>query len=123
MLQVAIPLYELGQKLTAILAEKVGHSPTYFQETCLLAHCYIRMNRYPPCPISSSTFGLMPHTDSDFLTILHQDDVAGLQLVNHGEWVSVKPNPDALVINIGDLFEVTLFLRVTYTLFVHGLHI
>ncbi|XP_019171549.1 PREDICTED: gibberellin 2-beta-dioxygenase 8-like [Ipomoea nil] len=104
MRQVATSLYELGQKLAAILAEKVGHSPTYFQETCLLTHSYIRMNRYPPRP-NTFGFGLMPHTDSDFLTILHQDDVAGLQLVKHGKWVSVKPNPDALVINIGDLFE------------------
>ncbi|XP_031129064.1 gibberellin 2-beta-dioxygenase 8-like [Ipomoea triloba] len=105
MRQVAIPLYELGQKLAAILAEKVGSSPTYFQETCLLTHSYIRMNRYPPRPISFHSLGLMPHTDSDFLTILHQDDVPGLQLVKHRKWVSVKPNPDALVINIGDLFE------------------
>lgn len=48
----------------------------------------------------------MPHTDSDFLTILHQDQVGGLQLVKDGKWISVKPNPKALIINIGDLFQV-----------------
>lgn len=48
----------------------------------------------------------MPHTDSDFLTILHQDQVGGLQLVKDGKWISVKPNPEALIINIGDLFQV-----------------
>ncbi|MBA0807880.1 hypothetical protein Gohar_023657 [Gossypium harknessii] len=47
----------------------------------------------------------MPHTDSDFLTILHQDQVGGLQLVKDGQWIAVKPNPEALVINIGDLFQ------------------
>ncbi|KAJ7946239.1 gibberellin 2-beta-dioxygenase 8 [Quillaja saponaria] len=47
----------------------------------------------------------MPHTDSDFLTILHQDQVGGLQLVKDGKWIAVKPNPNALIINIGDLFQ------------------
>ncbi|GFZ07453.1 gibberellin 2-oxidase 8 [Actinidia rufa] len=75
------------------------------RENCLPSSCYLRLNRYPPCPKSSKLFGLVPHTDSDFLTILHQDLVGGLQLVRDGGWISVKPNPDALIINIGDLFQ------------------
>lgn len=51
--------------------------------------------------------GLIPHTDSDFLTILYQDQVGGLQLVKDRKWIAVKPNPNALIINIGDLFQVT----------------
>ncbi|CAI0407105.1 unnamed protein product [Linum tenue] len=48
----------------------------------------------------------MPHTDSDFLTILYQDDqVGGLQLVKDGKCFAVKPNPQALIVNIGDLFQ------------------
>uniref|UniRef100_A0A803M232 Fe2OG dioxygenase domain-containing protein n=1 Tax=Chenopodium quinoa TaxID=63459 RepID=A0A803M232_CHEQI len=41
----------------------------------------------------------------DFLTILYQDQVGGLQLVKDGKWISVKPNPEALIVNIGDLFQ------------------
>ncbi|XP_012440640.1 gibberellin 2-beta-dioxygenase 8 [Gossypium raimondii] len=95
----------LGQKLAEILAEKLGHKSSFFQESCLPSTCYLRLNRYPPCPIPSDIYGLMPHTDSDFLTILHQDQVGGLQLVKDGQWIAVKPNPEALVINIGDLFQ------------------
>ncbi|KAL5773366.1 hypothetical protein ACOSP7_012957 [Xanthoceras sorbifolium] len=95
----------LAQKLAEILAEKLGHKSTFFQENCLPNTCYLRMNRYPPCPIPLGVFGLMPHTDSDFLTILHQDQVGGLQLVKYGKWIAVKPNPEALIINIGDLFQ------------------
>ncbi|XP_028127473.1 gibberellin 2-beta-dioxygenase 8-like isoform X2 [Camellia sinensis] len=62
--------------------------------------------RYPPCPVSSSkVYGMVPHTDSDFLTILCQDHVGGLQVAKDGKWVSVKPNPEALIIIIGDLFQ------------------
>uniref|UniRef100_A0A5B7AG64 gibberellin 2beta-dioxygenase n=1 Tax=Davidia involucrata TaxID=16924 RepID=A0A5B7AG64_DAVIN len=100
---------ELAQRIAEILAESLGCSrstSTFFSKSGLPAgSCYLRMNRYPPCPISSKVFGLMPHTDSDFLTILHQDQVGGLQLVKDGKWISVQPNPEALIINIGDLFQ------------------
>lgn len=96
---------DLAQKLAEILAEKIGHNSTFFKENCLPSSCYLRMNRYPPCPISPGVFGLMPHTDSDFLTILHQDEIGGLQLVKDGKWIAVKPNQEALIINIGDLFQ------------------
>ncbi|XVF27813.1 hypothetical protein REPUB_Repub14bG0141200 [Reevesia pubescens] len=103
--QFATKVASLAQKLAEILAEKLGHKLNFFQENCLPSTCYLRLNRYPPCPIPSDIFGLMPHTDSDFLTILHQDQVGGLQLVKDGKWIAVKPNPEALIINIGDLFQ------------------
>ncbi|CAN6552835.1 unnamed protein product [Malus baccata var. baccata] len=103
--QFATTVSSLALKLAEILAEKLGHKSTFFLENCLPSTCYLRMNRYPPCPIPSEVFGLMPHTDSDFLTILHQDQVGGLQLIKDDRWIAVKPNPEALIINIGDLFQ------------------
>jgi len=64
------------------------------------------MNRYPPCPFSSEVLGALPHTDSCFVNVLNQDQIGGLQLWMNGKWISVKPNPKALIINIGDLFQV-----------------
>lgn len=103
-------LSELALKIAQVLAENVGSDAKglagYFAENCSEETCYLRLNRYPPCPISSDqVFGLMPHTDSDFLTILYQDQVGGLQLLKDGRWVTVKPNPQYLIINIGDLFQ------------------
>lgn len=106
MKQLATKISDLAQKLSEILAEQlVGHKSDLFEEKCSPTTCYLRMNRYPVCPISPQVFGLMPHTDSDFLTILYQDQIGGLQLVKDGKWIAVKPNPDALIINIGDLFQ------------------
>ncbi|WKA12404.1 hypothetical protein VitviT2T_029788 [Vitis vinifera] len=101
----AIKASDLAQQIAKILAENLGCKSTFFFKNCLPSSCYIRMNRYPACPVSSKVFGLIPHTDSDFLTVLHQDQVGGLQLLKDGKWIRVKPNPDALVINIGDLFQ------------------
>ncbi|XP_029127764.1 gibberellin 2-beta-dioxygenase 8 isoform X2 [Cajanus cajan] len=103
--QFATTVSRLAQTLADILAEKMGHKSTFFKENCLPNTCYLRLNRYPPCPIAFGIHGLMPHTDSDFLTILYQDQVGGLQLVKDSKWIAVKPNPDALIINIGDLFQ------------------
>ncbi|KAK9268385.1 hypothetical protein L1049_000134 [Liquidambar formosana] len=101
----SIIISELAQRIAEILAENLGCKSTFFAENCLPSSCYLRMNRYPPCPIPFEVFGLVPHTDSDFLTILHQDQIGGLQLVKDGKWICIKPNPEALIINIGDLFQ------------------
>ncbi|KAK8551594.1 hypothetical protein V6N12_040227 [Hibiscus sabdariffa] len=69
----ATKVASLAQKLAEILADKLGHNSTFFQQSCLPSSCYLRLNRYPPCLIPSDIYGLMPHTDSDFLTILNQD--------------------------------------------------
>lgn len=112
--QFATTVSSLALNLAEILAEKLGHKSTFFQANCLPSTCYLRLNRYPPCPIPSEVYGLMPHTDSDFLTILHQDQVGGLQLVKDGRWIAVKPNPAALIINIGDLFQVNFQFNYLY---------
>lgn len=96
----------LAHTLAEILAEKSGRTSNFFKKNCERNTCYIRMNHYPPCPKPSEVYGLMPHTDSDFLTILYQDQVGGLQLIKDNRWIAVKPNPRALIINIGDLFQV-----------------
>ncbi|KAF5478832.1 hypothetical protein F2P56_005362 [Juglans regia] len=95
----------LAQSLAEILAQILGIESTYFRENCPPNMSYLRMNRYPPCPFTPEVFGLVPHTDSSFLTILYQDQVGGLQFMKDGKWFRVKPNPEALIVNIGDLFQ------------------
>ncbi|KAJ8641528.1 hypothetical protein MRB53_018222 [Persea americana] len=103
--ELAAVVSDLAQRLAAILAENLGGKSDYFVENCSSSTCYLRLNRYPPCPILSGVYGLMPHTDSDFLTILYQDQVGGLQLLKDGRWITVNPNPQHLIVNIGDLFQ------------------
>lgn len=100
---------ELACLIAGVLAENLGYSGHSSPENCNQTTCFIRLNRYPPCPFSPETFGLTPHTDSDFLTILYQDQVGGLQLMKDSKWVAVKPNPHALIVNIGDLMSGSLY--------------
>ncbi|XP_010540139.1 PREDICTED: protein SRG1-like [Tarenaya hassleriana] len=67
----------------------------------------MRMNYYPPCPQPDQVTGLTPHSDSIGLTILLQvNEVEGLQIKKDEKWVSVKPLPNAFIVNVGDITEV-----------------
>ena len=104
----AAPMSKLARLLAGVLAENMGHRKDVFDDICDESTCFLRLNHYPSCPVSAEIFGLVPHTDSGFLTILCQDQVGGLQLMKDYKWVSVKPNQDALIVNIGDLFQVNV---------------
>ncbi|XVE51536.1 hypothetical protein DITRI_Ditri02bG0049800 [Diplodiscus trichospermus] len=67
----------------------------------------MRMNYYPPCPEPDKTIGFSPHSDADALTVLFQlNETEGLQIRKDGKWVSIKPLPNAFVVNIGDIMEI-----------------
>ncbi|XP_077246385.1 gibberellin 2-beta-dioxygenase 6-like [Tasmannia lanceolata] len=101
----AAAMSTLARSLAGVLVENLSQSKQFFEDNCNERTCFLRLNRYPSCSLSPDIFGLVPHTDSDFLTILCQDQVGGLQLMKDSKWVAVKPNPDALIVNIGDLFQ------------------
>ncbi|CAL9022156.1 unnamed protein product [Prunus brigantina] len=76
---------------------------SYFKEQT----SFIRLNHYPPCPSPELTLGVGRHKDGGALTVLAQDDVGGLEVKRKtdGEWIWVKPTPNAYVINVGDKKE------------------
>lgn len=52
--------------------------------------------------------GTLPHTDKNFITILHQNQINGLQVqLKDGKWISVDFPPSSLVIMAGDAFSVS----------------
>lgn len=77
---------------------------------------FLRLNYYPKCPRperpqgittpQSGHLGLNHHTDAGAMTLLLQDNQAGLEVHREGEWHLVEPRRDALVVNIGDMVQV-----------------
>ena len=51
-------------------------------------------------------FGVGPHTDFGVLTVLSQDHIGGLQVLDlNGDWIHAPPIEDTLVVNVGDLLS------------------
>ena len=70
----------------------------------------VRMNYYPPCPKPEVVMGLTPHSDATAITILHQvNGVDGLEIKKDGVWIPARIISNALVVNVGDILEVSEF--------------
>nr|WKK20678.1 dioxygenase DAO1 [Agrostis stolonifera] len=68
--------------------------------------CQFRINRYNYTPDSVGKTGVQVHTDSGFLTVLHEDDcVGGLEVADPdtGEFGRVDPLPGTFLVNLGDV--------------------
>jgi 2'-deoxymugineic-acid 2'-dioxygenase/mugineic-acid 3-dioxygenase len=63
-------------------------------------------NYYPPFPDPSLTLGLLPHCDRHLLIVLSQGDVEGLQARHNGQWMLIRPVPDAFIVNFGHQMEI-----------------
>lgn len=97
---------ELGFRLQEAISESLGLEKDTMKNILGEQGQHMAVNYYPACPEPELTYGLPAHTDPNALTILLQDlQVAGLQVLKNGKWLSVKPHPDALVINIGDQIQ------------------
>ncbi|KAA8541849.1 hypothetical protein F0562_023001 [Nyssa sinensis] len=71
------------------------------------ASAALQFNSYPACPDPDRAMGLAAHTDSTLLTILHQNNTSGLQVLRERTgWVTVPPLPGTLVVNVGDLLHI-----------------
>ncbi|KAJ0263294.1 Gibberellin 20 oxidase 1 [Hirschfeldia incana] len=94
----------LSLKIMELLGLSLGISRDYFRAFFEENDSIMRLNYYPPCQKPDLTLGTGPHCDPTSLTILHQDHVNGLQVFVDNQWRSIRPNPKAFVVNIGDTF-------------------
>jgi len=96
---------KLGNLLFKLLSEALGLNPNHLNDMDCGEGLAILGHYYPACPQPELTLGTSAHTDYDFLTVLLQDHIGGLQVLHQNQWVDVPPNPAALVVNIGDLLQ------------------
>ncbi|KAH9614698.1 hypothetical protein KSS87_021016 [Heliosperma pusillum] len=97
MKKVSLAIFEL---LGISLGIERSHYKKFFEDGSSILRC----NLYPKCKEPGLTYGTGPHCDPTSLTILHQDQVGGLEVFANNKWQAVRPKQDALVINIGDTF-------------------
>ncbi|KAF7044775.1 hypothetical protein CFC21_053961 [Triticum aestivum] len=94
----------LSLEIMEVLGESLGVGRAHYRRFFEGNDSIMRLNYYPPCQRPLETLGTGPHCDPTSLTILHQDNVGGLQVHTEGRWRSIRPRADAFVVNIGDTF-------------------
>nr|XP_048333188.1 1-aminocyclopropane-1-carboxylate oxidase homolog 1-like isoform X1 [Ziziphus jujuba var. spinosa] len=96
---------KVGILLFELLSEALGLNPNHLNKMDCTEGLGILGHYYPACPQPELTMGTGKHTDNDFLTVLQQDHIGGLQILYNNHWIDIPYEPGALVVNIGDLLQ------------------
>ncbi len=101
-----VKLSVLARQLVKITCIALEVDPSRLLPAFECPTTWLRLLHYPPQPPVSGLFGSAPHTDFGCLTLLAQDEVAGLQVQTAtGDWLDVAPDRNALIVNVGDMLH------------------
>jgi isopenicillin N synthase-like dioxygenase len=96
----------LARSLLPAIATGLGAPSNYFDEAFQSPQGTVRMSHYPVARYETNQFGIAPHTDSNFMTLLPQSDVEGLYIMNaQEEWVRAPKIRGAISVNSGDMLK------------------
>ena len=99
-------LHGVAMQVLAAFALSLEQPAGIFDRCCRgVANQVIKTIRYPGRDVAADDQGCGAHKDSEFLTLLRQDRVGGLQVQGEGGWIEAPPLPGSFVVNTGELLE------------------
>jgi len=109
----------LARALMRTFALGLGAEETYFDEMITAPFASIILQHYPPQqPDGKDPMSLRAHSDFETFTILNQDMVGGLEVLNKNAiWVPATPVRGTFVVNVGDFLQ-----RISNDTFVSTIH-
>jgi isopenicillin N synthase-like dioxygenase len=98
---------QLVRKLVRLYARALRLPFEYFDQPFREPQYKLRMTHYPyQADLEEGEFGIAPHTDTSFLTLLAPNDVPGLSIrTQSGKWIDAPAIPGAFVVNGGQLLQ------------------
>jgi len=104
----------LSWSVTRALSASMGLETHALDSLFKTPHIQAKLVHYPGAAgaldsssaADTGSLGVGAHSDSGFLTLLLQDDVGGLEVLNSaGQWVAATPIPGSLVCNLGEVLQ------------------
>ncbi|KAI3996194.1 hypothetical protein MKX01_022688 [Papaver californicum] len=95
---------ELGQTVTRMVFENYGVEK-YYNSHIESMNYLLRVMKHRKRQASESNLGATPHTDKSYITVLHENQVHGLEVqTKSGDWIKVTPTPGSFIVMTGDAF-------------------
>ncbi|PRQ48186.1 putative oxoglutarate/iron-dependent dioxygenase, isopenicillin N synthase [Rosa chinensis] len=99
---------ELDQAVTRMVFENYGVEKHHDDHIESSFYCF-QFSKYAEPKISGSNVGIVSHTDKNFTSILHQNQINGLEIyTKDGEWIGFDPHPlpSSFIFIASDVFQV-----------------
>lgn len=97
---------EVGQVMLRLYALAAGMPADHFLPFFDPALATLRLTHYPALAAESGQWGIDPHSDAGFMTMLPSNPVAGLAIqAPDGTWFDVEQEPRSFVVNAGDMLR------------------
>lgn len=91
-----LPLYALALDLPASYFDPHFTRPTW----------WTRNAYYPAVEPDDNQFGISPHSDHGFITLLPMSSVAGLEILSQkGDWIPAVPVENGIIVNTGEFLN------------------
>jgi isopenicillin N synthase-like dioxygenase len=100
-------LEALAKKLVPLYAVALDLPADYFDAAFAEPQYTLRMTHYPFVEVlAENEFGIAPHSDTSFLTLLAQNTVPGLSLLTRdGRWIDAPALDGHFLVNGGDMLR------------------
>jgi isopenicillin N synthase-like dioxygenase len=97
----------LAQRMVSVVATALGLPDDYFVQDFGDPTCTLRLIRYPSQEgAADNQFGFAPHIDTNFLTLLAQSALPGLEVrTREGRWIRPPSIPNTFVVNTGEMMS------------------
>jgi len=96
----------LGHRLLPLYARALGMPADFFAPLFRDPMWITRNQYYPAVQGAENQFGIAPHRDHGFLTLLPIPEEPGLQIrAPSGDWIDAQPVPEGIMVNTGEFLH------------------